>query len=143
MGTLQPYRPPRPVTEIASQISSLKCIINVRFEVFTTVTMKNGVFWDVTPCALVRTDILEERSASFIRMTRIGELGTTLTVTSNRRTLPKKYRIPPKLRFHTEPHGVTSHKTPFCIINLHSNLQITFEVLTAAFTGRTVFWPVR
>jgi hypothetical protein len=22
----------------------------VRFEVFTAVTMKNGVFWDVTPC---------------------------------------------------------------------------------------------
>jgi hypothetical protein len=24
--------------------------IYVRFEVFTAVTMKNGVFWDVTPC---------------------------------------------------------------------------------------------
>jgi hypothetical protein len=23
----------------------------VRFEVFTAVTMKNGVFWDVTPCS--------------------------------------------------------------------------------------------
>jgi hypothetical protein len=23
---------------------------NVRFEVFTAVTVKNGVFWDVTPC---------------------------------------------------------------------------------------------
>jgi hypothetical protein len=28
--------------------------------------------------ALVRTDISEELSASFIRVTRIGELGTTL-----------------------------------------------------------------
>jgi hypothetical protein len=37
--------------------------------------------------ALLRTDVLEELSASFIRMTRIGELGTTLAVTSNRRTL--------------------------------------------------------
>jgi hypothetical protein len=27
--------------------------------------------------ALVRTDVSEERSASFIRVTRIGELGTT------------------------------------------------------------------
>jgi hypothetical protein len=36
--------------------------------------------------ALVRTDVSEERSASFIRVTRIGELGT-LAVTSNRRTL--------------------------------------------------------
>jgi hypothetical protein len=37
--------------------------------------------------ALVRTDISEELSVSFIRVTRIGELGTTLAVTSNRRTL--------------------------------------------------------
>jgi hypothetical protein len=34
--------------------------------------------------ALVRTDVSEELSASFIRVTRIGELGTMLTVTSNR-----------------------------------------------------------
>jgi hypothetical protein len=37
--------------------------------------------------ALVGTDVSEELSASFIRVTRIGELGTTLAVTSNRRTL--------------------------------------------------------
>jgi hypothetical protein len=37
--------------------------------------------------ALVRTDVSEKRSAYFIRVTRIGELGTTLAVTSNRRTL--------------------------------------------------------
>jgi hypothetical protein len=72
--------------------------------------MKSGVFWDVTPCgscknqcfltsfqnvkkrmlssgmlhhvALVRTDVSEELSASIIRVTRIGQLGT-LAVTSN------------------------------------------------------------
>jgi hypothetical protein len=33
--------------------------------------------------ALVRTEVSEERSASIIRVTRIGELGTTLAVTSN------------------------------------------------------------
>jgi hypothetical protein len=37
--------------------------------------------------AFVKTDVSEERSASFIRVTRIGELGTTLAVTSNRRKL--------------------------------------------------------
>jgi hypothetical protein len=37
--------------------------------------------------ALVRTDVSEERTASFIRVTRIGELRTTLALTSNRRTL--------------------------------------------------------
>jgi hypothetical protein len=37
--------------------------------------------------ALVRTDVSEEPSASFIKVTRIGELGTTVAATSNRRTL--------------------------------------------------------
>jgi hypothetical protein len=44
--------------------------------------MKNGVFCDVTPCG----DVLEELSASIIRVTRIGGQGRTLAVTSNRRT---------------------------------------------------------
>jgi hypothetical protein len=35
---------------------------------------------------LVRTDVYEELSASIIRVTRIGQLGRTLVVTSNRRT---------------------------------------------------------
>jgi hypothetical protein len=47
--------------------------------------MKNGIFWNATPC--VRIDVSEERSGSFIKEIRIGELGTTLSVTSNRRTL--------------------------------------------------------
>jgi hypothetical protein len=37
--------------------------------------------------ALVRTDVPEERIAFIIKVTRIGELGTTLAVTSNRSTL--------------------------------------------------------
>jgi hypothetical protein len=55
--------------------------------------MKNAVFWDVTPCALVRTDVSEEPSASFMRVTRIGELGTMLAVTSNRRTLQSSSKL--------------------------------------------------
>jgi hypothetical protein len=39
--------------------------------------------------ALVRTDVSEESGASFIRVTRIGEVGTTQAATSNRRTLRK------------------------------------------------------
>jgi hypothetical protein len=39
--------------------------------------------------ALVRTDVSEEIRASFIRVRRIGELGTTLAVTSNRHTLQR------------------------------------------------------
>jgi hypothetical protein len=36
---------------------------------------------------LVRTDVSEELSASFIRVTGICELGTTLAVTNNRRSI--------------------------------------------------------
>jgi hypothetical protein len=43
--------------------------------------------------ALVRTDVSEEPNASFIRETRIGELGATLAVTSNRRTLRRKLQL--------------------------------------------------
>jgi hypothetical protein len=39
--------------------------------------------------ALVRTDVSEEPSASFIKVTRIGELGTTKAATNNPRTLQR------------------------------------------------------
>jgi hypothetical protein len=42
--------------------------------------------------ALVRTDVSEEPSVSFIRVTRIGELRTTLAATSNRRTFLRSVR---------------------------------------------------
>jgi hypothetical protein len=43
--------------------------------------------------ALERTDVSEEPGASFIRVTRIGELGTTQAATSNRRTLRRNATI--------------------------------------------------
>jgi hypothetical protein len=80
--------------------------------------------------ALVRTDVSEELSASFIRVTIIGELGTPLAVASNvdhhhhgekNRWARNNVSNPddggakffPKHRFLQEPHGVTSHKTAF------------------------------
>jgi hypothetical protein len=53
----------------------------------TKLNVKSGVFWDVTPVALVRTDVSEEPSPTFIRVTRNGELGITLAATRNLRTL--------------------------------------------------------
>jgi hypothetical protein len=46
--------------------------------------------------ALVSTDVSDEISDS-IRVTRIGEIGTTLALTSNRRTLRNEVSI--ELRF--------------------------------------------
>jgi hypothetical protein len=55
--------------------------------------------------ALVRTDDSQELSASFIRVTRIGELGTTPAVTKFLRNVGSY-----------KPHGVTSQKTAFFIV---------------------------
>jgi hypothetical protein len=69
--------------------------------------------------ALVRTDVSEELRASFIRMTRIGELGTTLAVTSNRRTYSchpdevgaKFLRNAGSYKSHTEQHHRRRHSS--------------------------------
>jgi hypothetical protein len=45
--------------------------------------------------ALVKIDVLEEPGASFIRVTKIGELGTTQAATSNRRTLRRNLKEAP------------------------------------------------
>jgi hypothetical protein len=69
--------------------------------------------------ALVGTDVSEERGASFIRVTRIGELGTTLDVTSIVPSSPilvtlMKVAISSlEILFLQEPHDVKSKKTPF------------------------------
>jgi hypothetical protein len=59
----------------------------VRLEVFTAVLRRMAYSGMLRLVAIVRTDISGELSASFIRVTRIGELGTMLAVTSNRLTL--------------------------------------------------------
>jgi hypothetical protein len=54
--------------------------------------------------ALVRTDVSGELSASFIRVIRIGKLGTTMDVTSDRLTKQKTKQTPwPLVRKRTIP----------------------------------------
>jgi hypothetical protein len=53
--------------------------------------------------AVVRTDVSEKLSSSFIRVTRIGELRTTLAVTSNRRTLRRNTKFTDSC--HTDEEG--------------------------------------
>jgi hypothetical protein len=76
----------------------------VRFEVFTAVTMKNGVFWDITPgssssgilhrVALARNYVSEELYTSIIRVTKICEVRTMLVVTGVRRLLVTANVVP-------------------------------------------------
>jgi hypothetical protein len=56
--------------------------------------VKNAVFWDVTPCGSCKNRRIGGPSASIIKVTRIGELGLTLAVTSNRRTLRRNTKLP-------------------------------------------------
>jgi hypothetical protein len=73
----------------------------VRVEVSTAVTVKNAVFWPVAP----RGSCKSRQIASIIRVTGIGELGTTLAVTGNRSTL-RRNTVDLQV-----PHGVTSQET--------------------------------
>jgi hypothetical protein len=52
--------------------------------------------------ALVRTDVSEELSTSIIRVTRIGELGRKLAVTSNRRMLQRNKKCERKLVWNSD-----------------------------------------
>jgi hypothetical protein len=67
--------------------------VTISKAIVTRTGMKNVYIWRIVSSgmlrrvALVRTDVSEELSASFIRVTRISELGRTLAVTSNRSTL--------------------------------------------------------
>jgi hypothetical protein len=56
---------------------------------------------------LVRTDVSEELSASFISVTRIGELGTTLSVSSDRRMLQRNTKWERKLVCSSEKSVLT------------------------------------
>jgi hypothetical protein len=74
--------------------------------------------------AVVRTDVSEELSASFIRVTRIGELGTTVAVTSNQCMLQRnttratRHNIPEDTILHSHRHeNLKSYKDKIKIYN--------------------------
>jgi hypothetical protein len=99
--------------------------------------------------ALVRTDVSEEVSAAFIRVTRICEIGTTPAVTSHRHTLRRNSvrrllvtaNVVPSLPILvtlmkeavsssktsvlTEPHGVTFQKTSYFIVTVVKTSNLT------------------
>jgi hypothetical protein len=70
--------------------------------------------------ALVRTDVSEQLSASFMRVTRIDQLGTTLAVSSNRRTQRSgqvNFRILQKLN----KQRVTTYE------DIHGNTKLSYN----------------
>jgi hypothetical protein len=82
----------------------------VRFEVFTAVTMKNGVFWDVTPCGSCKS----RRFGGTWRLLHQGDSLLLVFFLVHRFLSPwwRRRQVPPKRRFLQEPHGVPSQKTP-------------------------------
>jgi hypothetical protein len=59
--------------------------------------------------ALVRTDVSEEPGASFIRVTKICELGTTQAATSNRRTLRRNTTVLTRATRRNNPEDTILH----------------------------------
>jgi hypothetical protein len=71
--------------------------------------------------ALVRTDVSEELSDSFIRVTRLGELGTTHPDEGGVKFLRN-------VGSYKSPHGVTSQKTPFFIVTAVKTSNLTMDM---------------
>jgi hypothetical protein len=92
--------------------------------------------WMLRRVALVRTDVSEEHSASFIRATRIGEIRRTLALTSNRRSArrliseahfsEKRYVEPPKYTdYHkNHPDGTARGGTSIIIKNCMTHQRL-------------------
>jgi hypothetical protein len=75
--------------------------------------------------ALVRTGVSEKRIASIITVTRIGELGTTLAVTSNRSTLRRNTTFLRNVGPYNSQMALSSQKTAFFSTLVHYPKRVT------------------
>jgi hypothetical protein len=79
--------------------------------------------------ALVRTDVSDEPGASFIRVTRIGEIGTTLAVSSNRRTLLRNTNF-----IRATRRNIPEDTILYNVAVISGNCRLTRAFLTAVVT---------
>jgi hypothetical protein len=71
----------------------------VRFEVFTAVTMKNGVFWDVTPSSQILVTLMKEA---------LGSSETSVLTRATRRNIPKtQFFMKSQSHFATDGRSVS------------------------------------
>jgi hypothetical protein len=68
---------------ITSSLQSSAGYCYVRSEVYTAVTMKNAVFWDMTLCGSCKNCSFGGAYRPIVRVKRIRELEITLAVISN------------------------------------------------------------
>jgi hypothetical protein len=101
--------------------SNVNIYVLASFEVFTVLTIKDAVFWDITPCDSCMNSHFTRMYCHHHQVTTV-ELGAVLAVTSNWSTLwflsPSRWRwyVPTKNWFLQELHGVMSQKTAFFIV---------------------------
>jgi hypothetical protein len=72
---------------------TVTCSSCIRFKVFTAVTMKNGVFWVVTPCGSCKDRRFGGTWRLLHQGEKIGELRTTQAATSNRLTFSQRTSV--------------------------------------------------
>jgi hypothetical protein len=122
----------QPLVLVASEGFCKSLVIHIYVKAWTTLP-KYMLLWRLASsgtlrrAALVRTDVSDQLSASIIRVTRIVELGTKLTLFLVHRFLLPWWRryVRPKCRFLQEPHGVTSQKTQFFIVTAAKASNLT------------------
>jgi hypothetical protein len=84
--------------------------------------------------ALIRTDVLEELSASIIRVTRIGELGTTLALTTHQCTLRRTHATTsyPHSSLHPQSELHTNFLSHFAFLRSVRRWLVTANVVSSS-----------
>jgi hypothetical protein len=103
----------------------------VRSEVFTEVTMKNAVFWDVAQCRSCVNRRFGGTYRLHLQGRKIRERGTSVS-----RWLQFSRYVPPKRRFTQDLHGTTSQKMALFFVTIVLSCRNAF-IFTGMWYGLT------